>query len=121
MDPMWGKHVPKPVSVHVHEAPAWSEQDSLHSFLFWHGSPRNLRRVLKFLRGKARRNVTTLQFDQSQVMAARIDTRARSVTFLSPRYDDDDLEPMTLGYEEVVALFEGYVAQGGVPGRMPDD
>ena len=119
MDPTWAKDFPKPVSIHVEHAPEWEGRDSLHAFLYWHGSSKNLRRVLRFVRGKPRRDVLTLQFDQSQVVDARIDTRARTVTFLCP--GDEDPAPMTLGYDEVVALFEPYVEQGGVPGRAPDD
>ena len=114
----WAKHVPKPVSVHAEHAPDWVGQHPFTDFLYSHGSRRNLRRILKFIHGKPRRDSTELIFMQADLVRARVNTTAQRVAFFyRDDGDDDDNTETVLTYDELVEILERHIESDGFPGR----
>lgn len=105
----------KPPQVDEQHAPDWVGKDALKDFLYWHGTPRNLKRILKFVHGKSRRDTTEIAFWGIDMVRALIDNRSRHVTFFDPR--DENFPESVLGFDELADMFDGYIKLGGFPER----
>ena len=106
-----------PPRLYFYKAPSWAEKDALNTFLYWHGTRKNLRRILKFVSGKPRREVNEIKFMEADFARARIDSRTRQVTFFSP--DEETLPKSVVDFDELTDRFEGYIQLDGFPDRSP--